>query len=77
MGPYVTSIARIGRRSGAPLWVPGDDGANRWREFFEVRDAQLVLRVPLMPAMLTRSVAAVRQDCLCYLMERLLPPAYC
>jgi hypothetical protein len=24
-----------------------------------------------MPSMLTRSVAAVRQDCLCYLMERL------
>jgi hypothetical protein len=72
--PRGTALARVRRRSGAPLWVPGDDGANRWRQFFEVRDEELVLRASLMPAMLTRSVAAVRQDCLCYLMERRLPP---
>ncbi|MCX5739004.1 MAG: peptidase M14, partial [Proteobacteria bacterium] len=70
-----TALAQLRKRDGAPLWVPGDGGANRWLEFFEVRDEQLVLRAPLMPAMLTRSVAAVRQDCLCYLMERLLTPA--
>lgn len=69
-----TALARVRQRSGAPLWVPGDGGANRWQEFFEVCDEQLVLRTSLMPAMLTRSVAAVRQDCLCYLMERLLLP---
>ena len=70
-----TAVAQVRRSSGAPLFVPGADGANRWQDFFEVRDERLVLRASLMPAMLTRSVAAVRQDCLCYLMERLLPPA--
>jgi hypothetical protein len=70
-----TALARVRMRGGAPVQVPGDGGADRWRDFFEVRGEQLVLRASLMPAMLTRSVAAVRQDCLCYLMERLLPPS--
>ena len=69
-----TAVAQVRRPSGALLFVPGADGANRWQDFFEVRDERLVLRASLMPAMLTRSVAAVRQDCLCYLMERLAPP---
>ena len=70
-----TALAQVRQRGDAPLWVPGDDAANRWQHFFEVRGEQLVLRAALMPAMLTRSVTAVRQDCLCYLMERLAPPA--
>jgi hypothetical protein len=69
-----TAVAQVRRPSGALLFVPGADGANRWQDFFEVRDERLVLRASLMPAMLTRSIAAVRQDCLCYLMERLAPP---
>ncbi len=72
--PRGTPLARVRRPSHAPLFVPAGDGSNRWQEFFEIRDAELVLRAMLMPAMLTRSVAAVRQDCLCYLMERLSPP---
>jgi succinylglutamate desuccinylase len=69
-----TVLAQVPNCGGAPLLVPGDADTNRWQEFFEVRGDQLTLRTPLMPAMLTRSVAAVRQDCLCYLMERLAPP---
>jgi succinylglutamate desuccinylase len=38
--------------------------------FFEVRQGQLRLRRPAMPAMLTLDATVVRQDCLCYLMER-------
>jgi hypothetical protein len=68
--PRGTPLARVRDLRPAPLWVPAGDGSNRWQEFFEIRDAELVLREMLMPAMLTRSVAAVRQDCLCYLMER-------
>jgi hypothetical protein len=69
-----TSFGRVAHRDAAPLWISAADGSNRWREFFEVHERELLLRAPLMPAMLTRSVAAVRQDCLCYLMERLSPP---
>jgi hypothetical protein len=70
-----TSFASV-HRDGDVLEVPGDDGrANRWRELFAVRGGALVLERRLMPSMLTRSIRAVRQDCLCYLMERMPLPA--
>ncbi len=69
-----TPLATV-HRDGDMLEVPGDDGhTNRWRELFAVQDGALVLERRLMPSMLTRSVRAVRQDCLCYLMERLPLP---
>ena len=34
--------------------------------------AAIVSKVPLMPSMLTRDERAIRQDCLCYLMERVV-----
>ena len=34
-------------------------------------DSELRLRVPMMPSMLTRNEVVIRQDCLCYFMERL------
>ena len=68
-----TVLARVQTANPAPLAVTAGDGSNRWRDFFEIRDGNLLLRTRMMPAMLTRSVAAVRQDCLCYLMERLEP----
>lgn len=69
-----TPLATV-HRDGDVLEVPGDDGrTNRWRELFAVQDGALVLARRLMPSMLTRSVPAVRQDCLCYLMERLPLP---
>ncbi|MFZ3041956.1 MAG: hypothetical protein WA108_09235 [Thiobacillus sp.] len=36
---------------------------------------EITLRKPLMPAMLTRDEQVIRQDCLCYLMERIRTPA--
>jgi hypothetical protein len=35
-----------------------------------VVDGKIRLRVPVMPSMLTLDERVVRQDCLCYLMER-------
>lgn len=43
--------------------------------FFAVDNGQLVTRVPVMPSMLTLQTDIIRQDCLCYLMERLAMPA--
>jgi hypothetical protein len=57
------------------LLVPTGSDGNRWQEFFSVTDRRLVLRRGLMPSMLTTDARAVRQDCLCYLMERLPLPA--
>lgn len=70
-----TEIATVHRDDVPPLHVPGAAGENRWRALFSLRDGTLRLEPRLMPAMLTRSIAAVRQDCLCYLMERLPLPA--
>ncbi len=42
---------------------------------FDCSDGKIRLRRPLMPAMLTRDARVIRQDCLCYLMERLPLPA--
>ena len=38
--------------------------------YFAVEAGRLVTRVPVMPSMLTCDPLVIRQDCLCYLMER-------
>lgn len=55
--------------------VTDEDGLDVTREFFAVRSGQLRLRKPALPSMLTTNPDIIRQDCLCYLMERYpLPP---
>jgi hypothetical protein len=41
---------------------------------FDYQRGEIALRQRLMPAMLTRDERVIRQDCLCYLMERLKTP---
>lgn len=66
-----TPFGRLLEACSAPLLVTvGDDPQNRIWDYFELRDRLLTLRRSAMPAMLTRSEAAIRQDCLCYLMVR-------
>ena len=69
-----TRFARILSKASAPLHIPDASGGNRWQEFFTLADGNLVLRRPLMPSMLTLDQRIIRQDCLCYLMERLPMP---
>ena len=61
-----------------PLDVVDEQGRDVAAEFFVSEDGALILRRKALPAMLTRDERIVRQDCLCYLMERvpadLLPP---
>jgi succinylglutamate desuccinylase len=47
-----------------------EDGAEVGSRYFEVADGTLRTRRAVMPAMLTKNVDVIRQDCLCYLMER-------
>jgi succinylglutamate desuccinylase len=54
-----------------PLQARDDDNNEVGQRYFEVRDGQLLARQAAMPAMLTRDTRIIRQDCLCYLMERL------
>ncbi|MCA1779710.1 MAG: M14 family metallopeptidase [Xanthomonadaceae bacterium] len=55
-------------RSLLALDTEGEDCTQNW--FCEV-DGSLLTQRPAMPAMLTTQADAIRQDCLCYLMERI------
>jgi succinylglutamate desuccinylase len=56
------------------LDVRDEDGADCWDRFFRHREGRLVTKRQFMPSMLTRDARIIRQDCLCYLMERLETP---
>lgn len=50
------------------------EGRDMGRRVFDCSGGQIRLRRPLMPAMLTLDTRVIRQDCLCYLMERMPLP---
>ncbi len=60
-------------RPGARLDVRDDAAQDVFDRYFEVPAERLLTRCAIMPAMLTRDATIVRQDCLCYLMERIDP----
>ncbi len=69
--PPGTRWGRVNRAAGGvPLEVRDDRDQEVTGRYFEVSRGQLLLRQAVMPSMLTRDVAVIRQDCLCYLMER-------
>lgn len=70
--PAGTPIAQTTRADA--LSAEDEHGLDRRDEFFEVRQGSLRLRRACMPAMLTRDQRVIRQDCLCYLMERMPLP---
>jgi succinylglutamate desuccinylase len=52
------------------LEVWDEHGREAGDEFLEFTAGEIRLRRSFMPAMLTRDTQVIRQDCLCYLMER-------
>ncbi len=65
--------ARFGRVAPdceMPVIALDEHGRDVTREYFEIRDDELVLSRQAMPSMLTLNQRIIRQDCLCYLMER-------
>ena len=69
-----TVVAEV-RGDAAPLIVHDNDGRDAFARFFAVEGDTLVTRLPVIPSMLTRDERVIRQDCLCYLMERIEPQA--
>jgi hypothetical protein len=55
------------------LHVHDDNGQEVYEEYFSVDEGALVTTRPFMPSMLTLDERIIRQDCLGYLMEKLLP----
>lgn len=71
--PEGTLFARATPSSGAFFTVEDNAGREAAAEFFR-RDGEAIrLRRPATPAMLVSDTQAIRQDVLCYLMERLDP----
>jgi succinylglutamate desuccinylase len=54
-----------------PLRMIDEAGQDLAEDYFETRGGKLRLRKQVVPAMFTVEPGIVRQDCLCYLMERL------
>lgn len=66
---------RIRQGSAARLQALNEGGEDIGDRLFEYREGGITLAKSLMPAMLTRDERVIRQDCLCYLMERIGMPA--
>ncbi len=54
-----------------PLEVTDEDGRSVTERYFACEEGSLRTCLPVMPSMLTLNEKVIRQDCLCYLMERL------
>ncbi|MCW8906332.1 MAG: M14 family metallopeptidase [Sedimenticola sp.] len=65
-----TLLGRVRSGLGVGLSVVDDQGADVSGRYLEAEAGELRLRLPVMPSMLTRDCRVIRQDCLCYLMER-------
>ena len=68
--PCGTVLGRVNTHQGIGLEVRDEQGRDVADRYFSIAQDELRLKLPVMPAMLTRDEAAIRQDCFCYLMER-------
>ncbi len=68
--PTGTLLAQI-NRNGARLEAWDEEGRDVAERFFSNENDSLKTCLPVMPSMLTLNKEVIRQDCLCYLMERL------
>ncbi|MCU0809589.1 MAG: M14 family metallopeptidase [Thiobacillaceae bacterium] len=64
-------LGHLAADSRARLLVLDERGEDVGTRLFDYREGEITLRQALMPAMLTRDERVIRQDCLCYLMERI------
>lgn len=69
-----TCFGRVDSGCPMPLEAWDEEGAEVTAKYFELTDGLLLTRRMFIPAMITRDERVVRQDCLCYLMERLPHP---
>ena len=68
--PSGTLLGSVAQQERVPVEVCDEQGRDVTERYFEVEDRRMRLKVPVMPSMLTRDINVIRQDCLCYLMER-------
>ncbi|MGD8802845.1 MAG: M14 family metallopeptidase [Gammaproteobacteria bacterium] len=64
-------FARLKPGSNADLVVTNESNEDVTSEFFDIEDSKIVLRKNATLSMYTTNERAIRQDCLCYLMEQI------
>lgn len=69
--PPGTKLANVESNHPHALLATDSDGFDCTADWFRVEGGQLFTRKPAMPAMFSTDIEVVRQDCLCYLMERI------
>jgi hypothetical protein len=68
--PAGTELGRIDGQGLELLEVRDERGRDVLADYFTLNDGRLCLLRSVMPSMLTKDIDIIRQDCLCYLMER-------
>ncbi len=68
--PKGTSLGRINKSHGVGLRISDEHGVDVSETYLKQENGELILRLPVMPSMLTKDSRVIRQDCLGYLMER-------
>jgi hypothetical protein len=64
-------FAGLNPESNAHLVVTNESSEDVTSEFFEIKNSRIVLRKNATLSMYTTNEKAIRQDCLCYLMEQI------
>lgn len=72
--PEGKAIGRLREGVEMPLRAVGESGRDVTNECFQVLDQVIYTHRKVMLSMLTLDSRIIRQDCFCYLMERLGPP---
>lgn len=72
--PEGKAIGRLREGVEMPLRAIGESGRDVTNECFQVLDQVIYTHRKVMLSMLTLDSRIIRQDCFCYLMERLGPP---
>ncbi len=65
-----THFCNVRETSEIPLDIQDEDGNRVTELYFSMHDRKINTRRECVPAMLTLDTEVIRQDCLCYLMER-------
>jgi len=71
--PAGTQLGWLRNNNVLPLEVCDDNGRDVRDKYFSLDDDAVITRCAFMPSMFTLDEKIIRQDCLGYLMERLLP----
>jgi succinylglutamate desuccinylase len=66
-----TMLGQINDIEQLPVVAKDENGNDVSDQFFFIQHGNLTIKRPTMPSMLTLNEKVIRQDCLCYLMERI------